>query len=62
MKFNLLSVDFFWSDRLLGLGIATITLENLVRSLFLIYWNNGDLLIDLFWFRVYTGFPFNKED
>ncbi len=62
MTFNLLSVDFFWSDRLFGFSLASVHTENNGRGLFIIYWNDGDLLIDLLWFRVYTGFPFNSED
>ena len=46
--------DFYWPEKLFGFGVFTIKRENLHRSLFSIYWNDGDLLIDLGWFRILT--------
>jgi hypothetical protein len=57
-----MTLDIFWidcwlQDKLFGLGLLTIKREELIRSLFSIYWNDGELLIDLFWFRILTTFP-----
>ncbi len=64
MTFNLFWIDYYWVDKLFGFGFCTIKTENKVRSLFSIYWNDRDLLIDLFWFRIVTYFVLigYKED
>jgi len=66
MQLSLGWIDFYWADRLFGLGIGSIVTENWIRNLLSAYWNDGELLVDVLWFRVYTGFPyikfFNSED
>ena len=58
MTLDLLWVDIWFRDRLFGFGFITIKGEEFIRSLFSIYWNDGELLVDLFWFRVLTTVPF----
>jgi len=58
MSFNLFWLDFWLQDRLFGFGFFTFEGEELHRSLFSIYWNNGELMIDLLWFRILTYFVF----
>jgi len=57
MTLNLFWVDFWLKDRLFGIGLFTVKQEELHRSLFSIYWNDGETLIDLLWFRIYSDFP-----
>lgn len=53
MQFTLFWIDFFLKDKLLGFGLCSIkNYEGIHRNLLSIYWNDGDLLIDFFWFRV----------
>ncbi len=54
MNFNLFWIDFWLSDHLFGFGFCCFETGNLLRSLFSIYWNDRDLMIDLFWFRIVT--------
>lgn len=56
MTFDLLSFDFWWSDRLFGFWFGCIKGEELHRSLFCIYYNDGEWVIELFWCRLFTGF------
>lgn len=58
MTLDLFWIDFWLQDRLFGFGLFSIKREETMRSLFSIYWNEGELLIDLFWFRIYTKHPF----
>ena len=60
MIFDLLWFDIWIKDRLFGFGIFSIKQPDIHRSLFSIYWNDGELLIDLFWFHVLTAAPFYK--
>ena len=54
MEFTLLWIDLFPKDRLFGFGVFSIkNYGALNRNLLSIYWNNGELLIDLLWFRVH---------
>ncbi len=62
MNLRFLWLDFYWADKLFGFGIGSIVLEAWARSLLSIYWNDGELLIDVLWFRVLTAYPFNQED
>lgn len=64
MEFDLLWIDFYWTNRLFGFGFCGIRIENKSRNLFSIYWNDRELMIDLFWFRIVThivliGWPAN---
>ena len=58
MTFDLFWIDFFIKDRLFGFGIFTIKRDETIRSFLSIYSNDGELLMDLLWFRIYTNFPF----
>ncbi|MEE9302679.1 MAG: hypothetical protein V3U84_02730 [Thiotrichaceae bacterium] len=62
MNLHFAWIDFWWVDYLFGFGLLTINTGERSRSLLSIYWNDGELLIDLLWLRVYTGFPFNAVD
>ena len=54
MTFDLAWFDFFFKDRIFGFGFLTYKGENIIRSLFSIYWNDRELMIDLFWIRILT--------
>lgn len=59
MNFSLFWIDFWLSDRLFGFGLFEIQTEGssgerVFRNLFSIYWNDRELMIDLFWFRIVT--------
>ena len=58
MKLSLLWVDFYIKDNLFGIGILTAKNDENIKSLLSFYWNDGELLIDLFWFRIYSKYPF----
>ena len=58
MIFNLFWIDFYIKDNLFGLGILTVKTDENIKSLLAFYWNDGELLIDLLWFRVYSKHPF----
>ena len=58
MTFNIFWIDVWIKDKLFGIGFLTIKQEELHRSLSSIYWNDGELLIDLFWIRILTTVPF----
>jgi hypothetical protein len=58
MIFDLFWIDFFFKDKLFGFGIFTIKRNEIIRSFLSICSNDGELLIDLLWFRIYTNFPF----
>ncbi len=51
MTFDLMWIDWWWSEKLFGIGFFSIKGESL-RSLFALYWNDGELQIDVFWFRI----------
>lgn len=54
MKFSLLWIDLFLKDNLVGFGFCSSkNYDGFHRSLLAIYWNDGELLIDLLWFRVF---------
>jgi len=55
MTFDSFWFDFYLQDKLFGFGFCSIKNENLFRSLLSIYWNDREILIDLFWIRIYTG-------
>lgn len=58
MTFYLFWADFWFWDNLFGFGILSVKREDFYRSLFAIYYNDGELLIDLFWFRIITVYSF----
>ena len=67
MTIDLFWIDFFLKERLFGFGILSIKNDDWFnRSLLSIYWNDGELLIDLLYFRVVTTFwfwlLFHKEE
>lgn len=55
MRLELLWMDGWIPEGLIGFGLCTIDLGYTVRSLLSVYWGEGIWLIDLFWFRIYTG-------
>ena len=55
MRLELCWMDGWIDEGLIGFGLGTIDLGYIVRSLFSVYWGEGIWLIDLFWFRIYTG-------
>lgn len=61
MTFDLMWIDFWFADKLFGVGLFSIKREELHRSFFSCYWNDGELLVDLFWFRIFTAVPFWKR-
>lgn len=54
MNFSIFWIDWFYSDRLFGFGLFSFDTENAPRSLLAIYWNDRELLVDLFWVRILT--------
>ena len=61
MDISLFWINLFFKDSLFGLGLFTIRKEDIIRSLFSFYWNDGELLIDLLWFRVVSTFIFSGK-
>ena len=59
MTFDILWIDFWLKDKLFGFGILCVKTTEGIRNFFSVYWNDGELLVDLLWFRVYTDFPFS---
>ena len=59
MTFNLFGIDFYLLDKLFGFwGVTFKDVEKEIhRSLFALYWNDGNLLIDLFWFHIVDTYP-----
>lgn len=58
MTFDLFWMDFWFRDNLFGFGILSLKKEDFHKSLLAIYYNDGELLIDLFWFRIITAYSF----
>ena len=63
MNFKLFWIDFWLDDRLMGFGFFTVevTVEDgfeSQRSLFEIYYSDGEIFIDFFWFHIYVAVPF----
>lgn len=60
MAFDLFWMDFWIRDKLFGFGILSLKKEDFHKSLLAIYWDDGEILIDLFWFsfRIFTTYPF----
>ncbi len=57
MSFNLFWLDFYLQEKLFGFGILNFkNSEDINRNLFSIYWNDRELLIDLFWIRILTTY------
>lgn len=54
MTFDLFWVDAYIEEKLFGFGVFTIKGMDSVRSrsLFSVYWADGMLLLDLFYFKV----------
>jgi len=61
MTFNLFGADFYFLDELFGFWLGTVkdTSREINRSLFAVYWDNGNFMVDLFWFHVVDTFPIN---
>lgn len=57
MTFQLFGFDFYLQDKLFGFWLFGIHNQEEPRNLFCIYWNDGELLIDLFWVRILSIFP-----
>ena len=57
MQFNLLSIDWFWQEKLFGFSIFNIQEDNYEfhRSLFEIYWNDREVFIDILWIHIING-------
>jgi hypothetical protein len=54
MQFTLLWIDLFLKDNNIGFALCSLrNYDDFHRSLFAVYWNDGELLIDLFWFWVH---------
>ena len=51
MTFRLFWIDIFVKERLFGFGFFTLG-EEFIRSFLSVYWNDRELLIDLFWIRI----------
>ena len=60
MTFNLFGIDFYRKDELFGFWLGAIKYEEERRCLFGIYWKEGNLLIDLFWFHIVDTYPIDK--
>ena len=62
MTFTLFGFDFYWIDRLFGFWFCSVKIETesntIHKNLFRIYWSDGEFIIDLFWFRILTAYPF----
>jgi len=58
MVFDLAWIDFWLQDKLFGFGIFTIKCEEFLRSFFSIYYNDGEILMDILWIRIYEKHPF----
>ena len=61
MTFDVFWIDFYFEDRLFGFGVFSFKKEiELNKNMFSFHYNNGEIIIDLFWKRIYSGFPFIK--
>lgn len=54
MTFDLFWIDIFFEERLFGFGVFSLKRDNVPYNLLAIYWNDGELFIDLFWLRLPT--------
>lgn len=54
MTFDLFWIDIFFEECLFGFGAFSFKLDNIPYNLLAIYWNDGELFIDLFWLRLPT--------
>lgn len=52
MTFDLFWMDVSKRDEMFGFGLITIHTGYIFRSLFSVWWTSGDLIIDMFWFRI----------
>ncbi|KKN31162.1 hypothetical protein LCGC14_0826710 [marine sediment metagenome] len=53
MTFNIFGFDFYWIEKCFGFWICIIKNINMgSRSLFALYYADGDLIINLFWFHL----------
>jgi len=63
MTFTMLWIDFYLLDRLFGFGLCCIKIETpsdtIHRNLFCVYWSDGEFIIDLFFIRILTAYPFS---
>ena len=59
MTFQLFGIDTYWSERLFGFWLVAFvnTEKEIHKSLFGMYWNDGNFTIDLLWFRAVDTWP-----
>lgn len=50
MTFSIFGIDFYLKYKLFGFWLLSFKSEN-PRSLFGIYWSNGTLIFNFFWFN-----------
>ncbi len=51
MTFDIFGIDFYWRERLFGFWIVAFknSKKETPRSLFTLYWADGELIVNLFW-------------
>ena len=55
MQFSLFGVDLFPKDNLYGVWVGGYkNYDDVNRHLFMIYWNDGELLVEVGWMRLFT--------
>ena len=54
MSVTLFGIDFYLEDGIYGFWIGGLKTEDWHRALFTIYYDGGELFIDLFWIRILT--------
>ena len=52
MDISLAWVDFWPQDKLFGFGLLSFKTENLFRNFLSVYYNDGEIIIDIFWVRI----------
>ena len=58
MTIDLFWVDLFAYDKLFGFGLGTVKTDKSHRSLLSVYYNDGEVLLDMLWFNIYQNHPF----
>ena len=51
MQFTLFGIDFFPSERIFGIWFCGMKAEEDGNHMLLLYWNDGEFFIDVFWKR-----------
>ena len=54
MTFTLFGTDFYWKYKLFGFWIGRLRNEEFNRSLFCVYWNNGELILEILFINRYS--------